>query len=490
MNLIIGIFISGGLGLIIGLPALRLKGFYLAIATMAFGIAIEQLIGAISIFGGHIGIRNIPPLIKNDFGMYILNLVFYISLSYFSSIIVKSPIGIKYKMVRESEIASKAYGINISYIKLHAFVISAIFGGIAGSLYAHTLGYISPSDFGLATSLNLLAMIIIGGMSTIHGGLIGAGIITGLPFIFSRTPVPMSLIFGALLIIFVLFFPRGIMYGLIMLYYKYLEIPYVSLMKLLWRRKKMEGKYVNINHKKLYYYERGSEKPVIMIHGNFASSLWYKKVIDVDGYHCYALDLPNFGRSDKIERCDIDLYADYVKMFMDKLNIKKAIIVGHSLGGAVAQSFSFRYPEKSEKLILIDSAPITGLKTPEEYYPILEMYKNNRTLLKQALSGIMSENKDNTFLDELTNEALLMKEECFTGNARALERINYINLAKNYKNNVLFIVGKKDMLITGDMAKDTIKYLNGEIKVFNHVGHSIIVEDPELFKEVFKEFCK
>ncbi|OQY09242.1 MAG: hypothetical protein B6I29_03795 [Marinitoga sp. 4572_148] len=154
---------------------------------------------------------------------------------------------------------------------------------------------------------------------------------------------------------------------------------------------------------------------------------------------------------DRIEKCDIDLYADYVKMFMDELKIETAIIVGHSLGGAVAQSLSFRYPEKSEKMLLIDSAPIEGLKTPEEYYPILEMilemYKGNKTLLKQALSGIMPENKDEKFLDELTNEALLMKEECFTGNARALEKINYIELAKNYKNKVLFIVGKKDLLI-------------------------------------------
>ncbi|KAF2956894.1 alpha/beta fold hydrolase [Marinitoga sp. 38H-ov] len=488
INLLIAILLSAILGLLIGLPALRLKGFYLAIATMAFGIAIEQLIGAIEPLGGHIGIRNIQPLIKNDFGMYIINLLFYVILTYFISKIVNSPIGLKYKMVRESEVASKAYGVNISYIKLHAFVISAVLGGISGTLYAHTLGYISPTDFGLATSLNLLAMIIIGGMSTIHGGLIGAFIITGLPFIFSRSSIPMSLIFGTLLIIFVLFFPRGIIYGLIVGFYKYFELPYVKFKKLYWRRKRMNEKYIEINNKKICYYENGNGKPVIMIHGNFASARWYQKVMDIEGFHTYAIDLPNFGRSDRIEKCDIDIYADYVKMFMDKLNIEKAIIVGHSLGGAVVQSLSYRYPEKSEKMILIDSAPIDGLKTPEEYYPILDMYKGNKTLLREALKGIMPENKDDRLLDELTNEALLMKEECFTGNARALERINYIELAKNYKNKVLFIVGKKDLLITEEMAKKTIKYLNGEIKVFDHIGHSIIVEDPELFKEVFVNF--
>lgn len=488
LNLFIAIILSAILGLLIGLPALRLKGFYLAIATMAFGIAIEQLIGAIEPLGGHIGLRNIPPLIKNDFGTYLINLIFYVIISYFTFKIINSPMGVKYKMVRESEIASKAYGINISYIKLHAFVISAIFGGISGTLYAHTLGYVSPSDFGLATSLNLLAMIIIGGISTIHGGLIGAIIITGLPFLFSRSSVPMSLIFGTLLIIFVLFFPKGIIYGLIMGFYKYFEIPYVKIKKSIWRRKNMNEKYIEVNNKKICYYENGKGKPVIMIHGNFASARWYQKVMDIEGFHTFALDLPNFGRSDRIEKCDIDLYADYVKMFMDELKIETAIIVGHSLGGAVAQSLSFRYPEKSEKMLLIDSAPIEGLKTPEEYYPILEMYKGNKTLLKQALSGIMPENKDEKFLDELTNEALLMKEECFTGNARALEKIDYKDITKNYKNKVLFIVGKKDLLITEEMAKNTVKYLNGEVKVIEHIGHSIIVEDPDLFKEIIKNF--
>ncbi|SHE90530.1 amino acid/amide ABC transporter membrane protein 2, HAAT family [Marinitoga hydrogenitolerans DSM 16785] len=488
INLIIAMLLSAILGIIIGLPALRLRGFYLAIATMAFGIAVEQLIGAFDFLGGHVGLRDIPPLIKNDFGIYIINLIFYVLLSYFAIVLTKSPIGLKYKMIRESEIASRAYGINISYIKLHAFIISAIYGGIAGTLYAHTMGYISPTDFGLATSLNLLAMIIIGGISSIHGGLIGAIVITGLPFIFSRSNIPMSLIFGGLLIIFVLFFPKGIMYGLIISYFKYFEIPYVAFKKKLWRDKKMNGKYVKINGKNIYYYENGNGKTVIMIHGNFASARWFQKVMNIEGFKIFALDLPNFGRSDRIEKCDIDLYADYVKMFMDKLKIEKAIIVGHSLGGAVAQSLSFRYPEKSEKLLLIDSSPINGLKTPEENYPVLEMYKGNKTLLKTALKSIMPENKDEKLLDELTNDALLMNENCFAGNARALEKYDYTDIAKNYKNKVLFILGKKDLLITEAMAKETLKYLNGELKMFDHIGHSIIVEDPELFINELRNF--
>jgi branched-chain amino acid transport system permease protein len=96
LNLIIAIIFSAILGVLISLPALRLKGFYLAIATMAFGITVEQLIASVEAFGGHIGIRNIPDIMPNDFWMYILNLAFYVVLSFIATQIIKSPNGISY----------------------------------------------------------------------------------------------------------------------------------------------------------------------------------------------------------------------------------------------------------------------------------------------------------------------------------------------------------------------------------------------------------
>jgi branched-chain amino acid transport system permease protein len=199
LNLIIAIVFSAILGVLISLPALRLKGFYLAIATMAFGITVEQLIASVEVFGGHIGLRNIPDIMPNDFWMYVLNLVFYVVLSFIATKLIKSPNGVSYQMNRDSEYASRSFGKRISFVKLEAFIVSAVYGGIAGALYAHTIGYIGPTDFALATSLNLLAMIVIGGLASIEGGLIGAFIITGMPFLFSRTEIPMSIIFGSLL---------------------------------------------------------------------------------------------------------------------------------------------------------------------------------------------------------------------------------------------------------------------------------------------------
>ena len=149
-------------GIIITLPALRLK-VSIWLLTMAFGIAIQEILAAMKMVGGRIGMRDIPPIFQSDFATYLLNLLFYCVLVYITSIIVKSSLGTQFNMVRDSELASSAFGVKIAKTKLQAFIISAIYSGIAGFLYAHTIGYISPMDFGLNT-FNLLAMVIIGGL--------------------------------------------------------------------------------------------------------------------------------------------------------------------------------------------------------------------------------------------------------------------------------------------------------------------------------------
>ncbi len=490
LNLAVAIIIAGLLGFIIGLPALRLKGFYLAIATMAFGVAVQQLFAAGDFFGGHSGIYGIPKLIKSDFGMYIINLAFFLLLYFIADILINSPFGIKYKMVRDSEIAAKAYGIKLSKIKLNAFVVSAVYGGIAGALYAHTITYISPADFGLTNSINLLSMIIIGGIATLEGGLIGSVIITGLPFLFSRTAIPMSLLIGTLLIVFVLFFPKGLAYGIIVAYNKYLQIPFIAVRKRKMRKKKMEGEFISVKGKKIFYLRKGKGKPVLFIHGNTGSLLWFSKVMDIPGYETIAFDLVNFGRSDRIETSDIDTYAEYTKAFMEELGITEAIIAAHSLGGAVAMSLVFSNPHLVSKLILIDSCPIDGLHTPEESYPYIEMYKTNRSLFKKAIQAVVPTLKEEKFLNTLVDSGLLMNRDSFEGNARALDGIDFTKRAAGFKKPVLFIVGKKDFIITKEMAEKTIGYLNGEVMVIDHVGHSLPVEDPELFKETLINFDK
>lgn len=151
-------------------------------------------------------------------------------------------------------------------------------------------------------------------------------------------------------------------------------------------------------------------------------------------------------------------------------------------------SLAFRYPEKVDRLILIDSPSLKGLKTPEENYYALNLLKRNRTLLKNSLKGMMPASKDRKFLNQITNDGLLMNPKCFTENARALENYNYEEIAKNFKGKTLFILGKKDTLVTKSMALNVVESVKGELKIFSHVGHSIIVEDPQLFIKIFLEF--
>ncbi|MFW6261073.1 MAG: branched-chain amino acid ABC transporter permease, partial [Spirochaetota bacterium] len=223
------ILFSALLGIVIGLPALRLKGFYLAIATLAFGVVVEQLIASIDFLGGHDGIRSIPAFFGSDLAGFFVVGTLYVILALAMYRILESPVGLRYRMVRDSEVASRAYGVRLSRVKLSAFIVSAVYGGIAGGLYAHTVGFIVPPNFGLVLSLNILAIVIIGGLASVHGGLIGSIVIVGLPFLFSRGFGPyLSVIVGALLIIFVLFFPRGLAHGVFLGYTKYLQVPLIA----------------------------------------------------------------------------------------------------------------------------------------------------------------------------------------------------------------------------------------------------------------------
>ena len=119
--------------------------------------------------------------------------------------------------MRDSEIAAKAMGINVSYYKTLAFGLSAFYTGIAGSLYAHLLGFMTPYDyaFSIGMSINFLAMIVIGGIGTISGSIIGAIIMTWLPQITSNLPIKSlsQIITGAIIIAAVIFYPNGIAYA-------------------------------------------------------------------------------------------------------------------------------------------------------------------------------------------------------------------------------------------------------------------------------------
>lgn len=489
LNLVPVVLVAALFGYIIGLPALRMKGFYLAIATMAFGVVIEQLIAGQAWLGGHTGMREIAPFFKGELLNYAVNFTFFFVLSVLAFALIDSPMGTKYRMVRDSEVAAKAYGINVSKVKLHAFMVSAVYGGIAGALYAHTVGFIIPSSFSLAISVNLLAAIMIGGIGFVQGSLYGAVMIFGLPYFMSRGFGQwLTLIIGVMLIVFVMFFPKGIAYGLTMLWHKWAQRP------LIWIRRRMAmsaekgSKFAVVSGKRIHYIEKGDGKPVLMIHGNTGSNRWFEDVIDINGARVIAPDLPNCGLSDRLDVSDMDVYADFMLGLMDELGIKKAIVVAHSLGGAVAVSMAARHPERVEKMMLIDPCPVKGLVTPEEHYPVIELYKTSRDMMKAALGAMTPGMKDEQKLNRLVDGAFLMNPESFTEHPRALARFDYAGKLGNYTGKTLFLVGKRDTLITEAMVKDAAaEFRNSEVRVLDGIGHSFMVEDPKGFTEAVEK---
>lgn len=499
------ILFSALLGIVIGLPALRLKGFYLAIATLAFGVVVEQLIASIDFLGGHDGIRSIPAFFGSDLAGFLVVGALYVVLALAMYRILESPVGLRYRMVRDSEVASRAYGVGLSRVKLSAFILSAIYGGIAGGLYAHTVGFIVPPNFGLVLSLNILAIVIIGGLASVHGGLIGSIVVVGLPFLFSRGFGPyLSVIVGALLIVFVLFFPRGLAHGVFLGYTKYLQVPFIALRNRMLRRTTMGGSYVDVDGVSIFYLERapqpGAEAasaerrapaPILYIHGNTGCNLWFERVMDIPGRRTIALDLPNFGRSARIDEADIDRYASCVAGFIRELDLGSPAVVAHSLGGAVGIALAVNHPQLVSRLMLVDSAAPDGLTTPEEHYEIIELYRTSRSLMKKALAAVTPTLDDDAFLNRLADNAMLMNPIAFTGNARALERFDYTGRTQAYTRPVRVVVGRKDTIITEGMARRTAEaFPAGELVVLDDVGHSLMVENPEEFKRLVTEFTR
>jgi branched-chain amino acid transport system permease protein len=184
--LIVSGILAGLFGFILGLPALRLEGPYLAIATLGFGMAITQLIGRWELFGGRMGIQA-PPLrlfglypVTSDRGLYfiIVTITFLFTLG--ARNLMKTKVGRAFIAIRDSDIAAETMGVNLTYYKTLAFAISAFYTGVAGGLMAFMLGFINPSSFNFILSIYFLVFVIVGGLGTIFGSIMGGVVMTWL----------------------------------------------------------------------------------------------------------------------------------------------------------------------------------------------------------------------------------------------------------------------------------------------------------------------
>jgi branched-chain amino acid transport system permease protein len=186
-------FIAAFFGFILGLPALRLEGPYLAIVSLGFGLTIMHIIGGVDLFGGRMGVK-VPPLdlgfkpwgfswiLKTDFQKYYLILVTTIVMVVGARNILKTRVGRSFVAIRDSDIAAEVIGVNLTVYKTLAFAVSAFYAGIAGGLFGFVLGFFDPFTFNLILSIMFLVMVVVGGLGTILGSIMGATLITYLQY--------------------------------------------------------------------------------------------------------------------------------------------------------------------------------------------------------------------------------------------------------------------------------------------------------------------
>jgi ABC-type branched-subunit amino acid transport system ATPase component/ABC-type branched-subunit amino acid transport system permease subunit len=211
-----GGIVSGVVGVLVGMPALRLHGPYLAIATLGFGAAVQQiLLNWDEVTGGYRGL--IPPRlvweglpVGADAQLYLWT-VGGVGLAWgIAALLVSKRPGRAFCAVRDSELAAAACGIDIARSKAEAFAVSAAYAGVAGALYAHLIGFISPYDFGLQISIFLVSAIVIGGLASLPGSILGAVFLTVLFHYMSHLADIRSILYGAALIATVIFLPGGL----------------------------------------------------------------------------------------------------------------------------------------------------------------------------------------------------------------------------------------------------------------------------------------
>lgn len=231
VGILAGTILAGLLGVIIGIPSLRLKGVFLAIATLGFGEVIRVfLVNTESITNGAVGVSGIPQLGReivdllgldpDVFGLSSNQLAFltiFIVLAVIDVVLIafffrqkKSRVGRAFSAIKMDEQAASSMGINVTYYKVLSFTQGALFSGLAGALYAHVLSYISPADFSYHKAVEILTYSVFGGSEVISGAIFGSSFLTLLPEVLRVINDYRYMIYGAMLVAMMAYRPQGV----------------------------------------------------------------------------------------------------------------------------------------------------------------------------------------------------------------------------------------------------------------------------------------
>ena len=209
------------LAFLVGFPILKLKGHYLAMATLGLGIIIYIVFNeAVDRTGGPSGLSGIPNLsiagitFDSDLKNYYLIWAFTLIAIGLSLNLVHSRIGRALRAIHDSEVAARVMGVNARVLKVQIFALSAGLSAVAGSLYAHTMTFVAPASFGFNFSVELVTMVIIGGLASIYGSLLGAALLTVLPEVLRAFQDYDIIVYGLLLVLMTMFMPGGLVKGI------------------------------------------------------------------------------------------------------------------------------------------------------------------------------------------------------------------------------------------------------------------------------------
>ncbi|MBR5740048.1 MAG: branched-chain amino acid ABC transporter permease [Firmicutes bacterium] len=215
LALLAGIIVSGIFGAVLGVISMRLQADFLAITTIGINFVMVAVFNQLKITGGTLGLTTQKPVL---FGIKFNNMYFFI-LTVIIIVIVcllivkmrKSWFGMALASIENDPGAARSFGINVNKYQILAFIIGTCLAGLAGGIYAHRMGFISSSDFAFVVSIQVVSMVVIGGIGTIRGPIFGALLITILPEVLRFADNYRELVYAALLVIMVRFMPQGLL---------------------------------------------------------------------------------------------------------------------------------------------------------------------------------------------------------------------------------------------------------------------------------------
>ena len=202
-------------GVVVGFPSLRLKGPYLSIATLGFGVAVYQIFVNWEVLSGGrsgLAIAKLKPMFglsttRYEYYVYVALLACFTLATYN---IISSFVGRAFVAIRDSDIAAEVNGVNLTRYKLLAFAISSFYTGVHGALYAQVLGHIEPQIFNIGESLTLFVAVIIGGVASVEGSILGALFVILVPKVFANFREMVPVVYGVTILVVLIFEPLGL----------------------------------------------------------------------------------------------------------------------------------------------------------------------------------------------------------------------------------------------------------------------------------------